>query len=461
MTVTIHFPPDFLWGAATSAYQIEGARYAGGKGESIWDRFVDTPGKVKNGDKGDLACDHYHRFKEDIQLMRSLGLQSYRFSISWPRILPEGRGAVQQDGLDFYSRLVDELLSAGILPCATFYHWDLPQALQDAGGWPARGTAEAFVEYADIASRALGDRVKHWITHNEPAVAAWNGYETGEHAPGIQDLALAIRTSHHLLLSHGWAVPVVRENSPDAQVGITLNINWTQAASNSRADLMWTRLADGKWVRWFADPLYGRGYPADMVSAFSSIGALPSGMDFVLDGDLDATAVPTDFLGINYYNRSLVRAQDEDNEPQQVFKAPASPEHWTEMGWENYPDGLLGVLCRVAYEYQPLKIYITENGASYSTGPDNSGVIPDDLRIRYLESHLLAARRAIEAGVPLAGYYLWSFLDNFEWAHGYAQRFGIVYVDFETLERTPKKSAAWYRDVIRRNGLEVASQDSS
>lgn len=453
----ITFPESFLWGTATSAYQIEGAWDADGKGESIWDRFSHTPGKVENGDTGDVACDHYHRWPEDIKLMEELGLQAYRFSISWPRILPQGRGQVNQAGLDFYSRLVDGLLKAGITPFLTLYHWDLPQALQDEGGWAVRSTAEAFVEYADALSRHLGDRVKHWITHNEPAVVAYNGTSSGEHAPGIQDPAAALRTGHHLLLSHGWAVPVLRQNSRDAEVGITLNINWIVPASPSQADVHAYRYADGIWMRWFLDPIYGRHYPADIVTDHVAAGYVPpEGMSFVEVGDMRAIAVPTDFLGLNYYTRFLGRNHDvpeHENLPETVFQAPQNDTDWTEMAWEVYPDGLFNVLCRLHFEYQVPKIYITENGCSYSDGPDADGRVRDVRRLHYLRDHFAAAHRAMEIGVPLAGYFVWSFLDNFEWGHGYAQRFGIVWVDFGTQQRIPKDSALWYRQVIAAHGF--------
>jgi beta-glucosidase len=453
MASKIVFPENFLWGAATASYQIEGAWNKHGKGESTWDRFTHTPGKIRNNDTGDVADDHYRLWKKDIGLMKKIGLKAYRFSISWPRVLPAGRGKVNQKGLDFYSRLVDGLLGAEITPFITLDHWDLPQALEDEGGWAARSTADAFVEYADVLTRALGDRVKNWITHNEPAVVAWMGYSTGQHAPGLKDYALGVRAAHHLLLSHGWAVPVIRRNSQNAEVGITLDIWWRVAASNSRSDLDLARQDDGKLVRWFADPLYGRGYPSDRIADFTKMGALPNGLDFVQTGDMDAIAVPTDFLGVNYYSRHVYRANTPDNDPQTVFTQPKTPEHWTEMDWENYPDGLTGMLGRVYFNYQPRKLYITENGASYSTPPDEQCDVPDEHRTNYLRTHFAAAYRAIQAGVPLAGYFVWSLLDNFEWSHGYAQRFGIIWVDFETQKRTLKDSAKWYKTVIKKNGF--------
>ena len=453
MANKIIFPEGFMWGTATASYQIEGAWDKHGKGESIWDRFTHTQGNIKNNDTGDVADDHYRLWKKDIALMKRLGLKSYRFSISWPRILPAGRGKVNQKGLDFYSKLVDKLLEAGITPFVTLYHWDLPQALEDEGGWAVRSTAEAFADYANVVSRALGDRVKNWITHNEPAVVAWLGYETGVHAPGIKDHLKAMRAAHHLLLSHGMAVPVIRRNSPDAEVGITLNIGWKVPASISKMDRDIAQQDDGKWFRWFADPLYARGYPSDMVEYFTTQDALPNGLDFVKASDMDTIAVSTDFIGLNYYGRNVHRSNAPDNEPQLVFPKPKTLENWTEMDWENYPEGLTGVLGRVYFNYNPFKIYVTENGASYSTGPDGNGNVPDEHRTNYLRTHFAAAHRAIQAGVPLAGYFVWSLLDNFEWSFGYSQRFGIVWVDYETQKRTLKDSAKWYKKVIKKNGF--------
>lgn len=453
MANKIIFPDGFIWGAATASYQIEGAWNKHGKGESTWDRFTHTPGKIKNNDTGDIADDHYRLWKKDIALMKRLGLKSYRFSIAWPRVIPAGRGKVNQKGLDFYNKLVDGLLDAGITPFVTLYHWDLPQVLQDEGGWTARSTVDAFVEYTNVVTNALGDRVKNWITHNEPAVVAWLGYETGVHAPGIKDYPKAMRAAHHLLLSHGMAVPVIRDNSPDAEVGITLNIGWKVPASNSKMDIDAARHDDGKWFRWFADPVYGRGYPSDMVEYFSQLGALPNGLDFVQESDMQIIAAPTDFIGINYYNRNLHRVDAPDNDPQLFSPKPKTPENWTEMDWEIYPEGLTGVLGRLYFNYHPLKIYITENGASYSTGPDEKGNVPDELRTTYLRTHFAAAHRAIQAGVPLAGYFVWSLFDNFEWAYGYSQRFGIIWVDYETQKRTLKDSAKWYKNVIKKNGF--------
>lgn len=444
------FPTGFVWGAATSSYQIEGAWQADGKGESIWDRFSHTPGKVIDGSNGDVACDHYNRWAADVQLMSDLSLQAYRFSIAWPRILPTGRGTVNQAGLDFYSRLVDGLLAAGITPFVTLYHWDMPQALQDQGGWPVRATAEAFVEYADVVARALGDRVQHWITHNEPWCVGLLSHQIGEHAPGWKNWPSALAASHHAILSHGWAVPVIRANSPGAQVGITLNFSAVEPASSSAADFNAARWGDGYGNRWFVDPVYGRGYPADMVADYIAGGQLPRGLDFVQPGDMDAIAAMTDFLGVNYYTRSIARdEQATDNLPPTRIAA----DNHTEMGWEVYPNGLYRLLVRLAFDYDIPKLYVTENGCSYSDGPDASGHIADQRRIDYLHGHLDACRRAIAAGAPLAGYFQWSLMDNFEWAKGYTQRFGMVWVDYATQQRIPKASAHWYRDVIRANAL--------
>jgi beta-glucosidase len=447
-----NFPDGFLWGTATSSYQIEGAWDADDKGESIWDRFSHSPGKIENNDNGDVANDHYHRWPEDVALMKELGLQAYRFSISWPRILPSGRGKVSQAGLDFYSRLVDGLLAANITPFVTLYHWDLPQVLQDEGGWPLRSTAEAFVEYADVVSRHLGDRVKNWITHNEPWVVAFMGYGMGAHAPGLKDFGTAVTASHHLLLSHGWSVPVIRQNSPQAQVGITLNLTPQVPASPSAADYQAARYGDGFLNRWFLDPLYGRHYPADMVQTYKDRGHLPNGLDFVQEGDLETISVKTDFLGVNYYSRGIARNQEAaDNLPQVVFRS----DDITEMGWEVYAPGLSDLLNRIHFDYRVPKIYITENGASYSDGPDGNGRITDTRRLNYLRDHFTAAHKAMQNGVPLAGYFVWSFMDNFEWAFGYRQRFGIVWVDFATQERLPKDSALWYKQVIAQNGFQA------
>lgn len=438
------FPKGFVWGAATSAYQIEGAWNEDGKGESIWDRFCHTPGKIANGDTGDVACDHYHRWREDVALMRELGLRAYRFSISWPRLLPEGRGRVNPRGLDFYNRLVDALLDAGITPWVTLYHWDLPQVLQDRGGWPARGTAEAFAEYADLVSRNLGDRVKHWMPLNEPWVSAFVGYLEGRHAPGHTDLDEALAAAHHLLLAHGWAVPILRRNAPGAQVGIALNLTHVVPASTSEADAEAARTCDGLINRWFLDPLAGRGYPEDIVQH------LGRPMPYVQPGDMEAIAAPLNFLGVNYYARTIARSDavpESENDPPTVLPNAER----TAVGWEVCPEELYELLMRLHRDYAFRALLITENGAAYDdqVGPD--GRVDDPRRISYLKRHLQAAARALAEGVPLRGYFVWSLLDNFEWALGYGPRFGIIYVDYATQRRIPKSSAYWYRRVMESN----------
>jgi len=390
--------------------------------------------------------------------MKELGLQAYRFSLSWPRILPAGRGKVNQAGLDFYSCLVDGLLEAGIEPFVTLYHWDLPQSLQDEGGWAARSTAEAFVEYADVVSRNLGDRVKRWITHNEPWAAAILGHQMGAHAPGLKDYPTALKVSHHLLLSHGWAVPVLRRNSPGAEVGITLVLFPLVPGPSNTAVLPIFRKFDGSVNRWFLDPLYGRHYPADLVAEYIDAGHLPAeGLTFVRPGDLEAIAVPTDFLGVNYYSPVIVRMEvPRESESEPLVLLYHGPEYeYTDIGSMVYPDGLRHLLNRLHFEYQPGKMYVTENGASYSEGPDADGRVRDERRLNFLRAHFAAAHRAIECGVPLAGYFVWSLMDNFEWSFGYAQRFGLVWVDYETQQRIPKDSALWYKQVIAENGLAI------
>lgn len=438
------FPEEFVWGAATASYQIEGAWEEDGKGENIWDRFSHTPGKIENGDTGDIACDHYHRWREDIQLMKEIGIQAYRFSISWGRIFPEGRGEITPAGIDFYSRLVDELLNNGIEPYITLYHWDLPQVLQDEGGWPNRATAEAFVEYADLVSKKLGDRVKNWMTFNEPFVSAWVGYMEGRHAPGHRDVDEMLATAHHLLLAHGLSVPVIRNNVPNAQVGIVLNLSGMMPASRSAADRAASWIQDGVINRWYLDPLEGRGYPQDMVKHYGRP------MEFVQDGDLPIIAVPIDYLGINYYTRGIVRSKEvseSENDPQTLFPNPDP----TDMGWEVYPQGLFDILARVHFDYNFPRLYITENGAAYPDQLDENGQVADPLRIAYYREHLKAVSKAIEMGIPVKGYFTWSLLDNFEWAHGYKMRFGLIYVDYGTQQRVLKQSAKYYREVIKAN----------
>ncbi|MFL5732929.1 MAG: GH1 family beta-glucosidase [Chloroflexia bacterium] len=433
------FPADFVWGAATASYQIEGGAKEDGKGPSIWDTFSHTPGKVKNGDTGEVACDHYHRWRDDIALMREIGLDAYRFSVAWPRILPEGRGQVNQAGLDFYERLVDGLLAADIQPFVTLYHWDLPQALQDNGGWANRDTAHLFADYAEIVARRLGDRVPAWITHNEPWVMAFLGYLFGEHAPGLRDLDAAGRATHHLLLSHGLAVPRIREASPGAQVGITLSLSPAEPAGDSEADAQAAARADAFSNTLFLDPL-GRGQYPSLVESFADQVKLP-----VEEGDLGIISVPIDFVGVNYYRRSVVRDAPGTG-PLNMENVRPSGEYTT-MDWEVYPEGLRILLERLKRDYSFPAYYVTENGAAF---PDvvKDGAVHDDRRRAYLEGHFAAAGQAIGNGVPLRGYFVWSLMDNFEWAYGYTQRFGIVHIDYNTQQRIPKDSAHWYRQFL-------------
>jgi beta-glucosidase len=440
------FPPDFVWGAATAAYQIEGAVSEGGRGESIWDRFAATPGAIANGDTGVVACDSYHRFGDDVRLMRELGIGAYRFSISWPRILPSGRGRVNQAGLDFYDRMIDELLASGIEPYVTLYHWDLPQALEDRGGWPARETVGAFAEYVEVVASRLGDRVPNWITQNEPWVVAWLGYGLGEHAPGRRSDADALAAAHHVLLAHGRAAEVLRRDAPRAKVGVTVDLYPMYPLTDTPADVAAARLADGARNRWFLEPILGHGYPSDMLEHYESI--LPR----IDDGDLRTIAARLDFLGVNYYSRNVVRVGSDSARPVVVDVDGAER---TQMGWEVYPDGLKELLLRLHRDYELPDVYITENGAAYPDARHN-GSVPDPQRISYVERHLAALGEAVAEGVPVRGYFLWSLLDNFEWAFGFSRRFGIVYVDFETLERIPKSSYHWYRDLIAAQRVEPA-----
>jgi len=447
----LEFPDGFIWGVATSAHQIEGAFHEDGRGESIWDRLEAVPGRIADGSDASVACDHYHRWQDDVGLLTELGVNAYRFSIAWPRILPAGRGAVNAAGLDFYDRLVDALVDSGIRPFVTLYHWDLPQALQDPGGWMSRDTVDAFVEYAGAVTARLGDRVKHWITHNEPWCIAHLGHDSGEHAPGIKDPAGALGAAHHVLLSHGRACPVIRENVPDARVGIVLNLTPSSPASNTPEDKDASRWFDGFFNRWYLDPLYRGVYPEDVVEDRIAVGHLQSReLPFVRPGDMEAIAAPMDFLGVNYYSRVVMRA-GEGAWPEAVRMVP--DEELTDMGWEVYPEGLTGLLERLHREYAPRGIYITENGAAYSDGPDDTGRISDTRRIDFLREHLRAAHRALEGGVPLSGYFAWSLMDNFEWAHGYEKRFGLYWVDYKTQKRIPKDSALWYHGVISANAV--------
>ena len=450
----IGFPEGFVWGAATSAQQIEGGRHEGARGESIWDRFAATPGKISDGSNPNIACDHFHRWRGDIELMSSLGLDAYRFSISWPRIFPDGRGKLNPAGLDFYDALVDGLLEVGIQPYPTLYHWDLPQALQDMGGWAERDTVGAFVDYSSAVVRRLGDRVQRWVTHNEPWCITTLGHEEGHHAPGHRNPPEALRVAHHLLLSHGRATEAIRREAPGSEVGIVLIHCPVHSATDSAADREAARWLDGVFNRWYLDPLFRGVYPRDAVADRVALGHLEGPeLPFVEDGDMAAISTPIEFLGVNYYSRACVEAGP-DGRPVDVKTVPA--EDLTDMGWEVYPDGLEESLSRIHRDYGPKEIYVTENGAAYDYPVDESGRIADEKRVFYLREHLIAARRAISNGVPLKGYFAWSLMDNFEWGHGYEKRFGLYAVDYETQRRIPKDSALWYRDVVSANAVETA-----
>ncbi|WCB91885.1 Beta-glucosidase A [Baekduia alba] len=437
-------PPGFRFGVATAAYQIEGSTLADGRGESIWDRFAHTPGAIANGDTGDVACDHYRRWRADLDLMASLNVESYRFSIAWPRILPTGNGTVNRRGLDFYKRLAEGLRERGIEPTATLYHWDLPQALQNAGGWSNRDTALRFADYARVVGAELGDVVGGWITHNEPWVTAFLGHAYGTKAPGIRDWSTALRVSHHLLYSHGLATAALRSVLPDtAEVGLALNLFPVVPAVDDDAHRAAATIRDGYVNRWFLDPVFRGAYPEDMVERYErEVGPL----DAIQDGDLQTIQAPIDFLGVNYYN------------PMRVAPSAVSPLHvadaesvgpTTGMGWEIEPAGLRRILGRVR-EYTRLPIMITENGSAFEDGPVVAGAVDDPDRRAYLAGHLEALGQAIADGSDIRRYYVWSLLDNFEWEEGYDQRFGIVHVDFDTQARTPKASALFYRDYIDR-----------
>jgi beta-glucosidase len=457
------FPPDFLWGAATASYQIEGAARDAGRGPSIWDTFSRRPGAVVAGQTGDVACDHYHRYREDVALMAELGLKAYRFSIAWPRIQPDGTGPVEPRGLDFYDRLVDELSAQGIEPLVTLYHWDLPQSFEDRGGWTTRETAEHFAEYAEIVYGRLGDRVPTWTTLNEPWCSAYLGYAAGIHAPGRKDPGAAFAAVHHLLLAHGLATQALRAAGAQT-LGITLNPAAVFPADpDSADDVAATRLVDGLHNRIFLDPILRGEYPADVLEHVTRM----TGAAFLQDGDEKLIAAPIDVLGVNYYSPTYVAAERgaPGNAPHPgtegvAFLPPTGP--LTDMGWGIEPDTLRHLLERLSRDYPGTPLIITENGAAYDTGPvpdegAPGGVrVPDVDRIRYLDGHLRAAHRAIEAGVDLRGYLAWSLLDNFEWAEGYSKRFGLVHVDYRSQQRTLKDSAYWYRDVIRRGGLGAA-----
>jgi beta-glucosidase len=444
----LQFPDGFLWGAATSAYQIEGAWDEDGKGESIWDRFSHSPYRVVNGDTGDTACDHYHRMADDVRLMKSLGLRAYRFSVSWPRVLPRGRGSVNPKGLGFYDRLVDALLAANITPTVNLFHWDLPQALQEVGGWPERDSTDWFADYARVMFGRLGDRVRLWITHNEPWVAAFLGYGSGEHAPGHCNYSEALQAIHHLLLSHGKAVQAFQQGGYRGEIGIVLNLDHFLPASDREADLAACQRVYDNNVTLLLGPLFQKRYPESYMEW-----AGPH-RPRVQDSDLDLIGQPMDFLGINYY-KSFSVAYAVNHPYLKAGLTPVSAPGYglTEMRWGINPPGLAAVLLDVKAKYGDVTFYLTENGCALRDSPDASGFVADWGRVDFLRGHLIALHQAMQAGVKVRGYYVWSLFDNFEWAWGYVQRFGLVRVDFTTGQRIPKQSANWYSDVIRRNGI--------
>ncbi|HET6504478.1 MAG TPA: GH1 family beta-glucosidase [Amycolatopsis sp.] len=447
-----NMPEGFVWGVATASYQIEGSVAADGRGQSIWDVFSATPGAVRHGDTGAIACDNYRRWEQDLDLLSELGVSAYRFSLAWPRILPEGTGKVNQSGLDHYRRLVDGLLARNITPAITLYHWDLPQVLQDKGGWTDRATVDAFARYTEVVAEALGDRVPQWITFNEPWVSSFVGYGSGRHAPGITDGPSALLAAHHLLCAHGAAVPILRETS--GKVGITLNLTPTRPVTP--ADEAAATRFDGCQNRWFLDPVLRGRYPEDMLGWYGFTG--------FTDEDLTAISAPLDFLGVNYYTRSwVVTGEDPDARHPML---PSLDAHLirpaelakTEMGWTVEPDGLSELLVRLKRDYPALPpIYITENGAAFDDYVDPEGGVDDEDRIDFLHGHLGALHDAITEGVDVRGYFCWSLMDNFEWAEGYAKRFGLYFVDYATQRRIAKASAGWYSDVIKRNGIPAAS----
>jgi beta-glucosidase len=470
----LEFPDDFIWGSATAAFQIEGASVEDGRLPSIWDVFCRVPGKIRNGDTGDVACDHYHRLTEDLDLMASLGLSSYRFSVSWPRVIPGGTGPVNTAGLDFYQRLVDGLLERNITPLLTLYHWDLPQALQNAGGWASRETPARFADYAEVIGRALGDRIPTFTTLNEPWCSAFLGHASGVHAPGITDNATALAAAHHLNLAHGRAVSALRATSrPGTQVSITLNLAQVRPASDSAADQAAAQHVDAIANRVFLDPILRGLYPSDLLHGTRHL----TDWSFVHDGDLAEISAPIDVVGVNFYAPSRVAAPTEQirsqvtgrwvNDPSQADAGPSpwpgtdraysvpQPGPYTDMGWPIAPESFTELLLRVHQDYPEIPMLITENGCAFDDTVAADGVVHDTERIRYVEQHLAAVHAAIVAGADIRGYYLWSLMDNFEWAWGYSKRFGMVHVDYQTLVRTPKDSALWFRDVIKNNAVEL------
>lgn len=443
------FPQDFVFGAATAAYQIEGGSEASQRGASIWDTFSHSKGTIRDGSTGDIACDHYHRYSEDIRHMANLGLQGYRFSLAWPRIFPSGKGAANQTGISFYDRLIDGLLEEGIDPYVTLYHWDLPQALQDHGGWANRDCAKYFADYAAKAYGLYADRVKHWVTFNEPWVATTYGCIEGIHAPGRQDLSYAFQSAHQMLIGHAMAVSAYRESvSTPGEIGIVLNLHPCHPATDSEQDRVAALHHDGFLNRWYLDAVLKAEYPEDMMHLYRHYDCMPA----IQEGDFSLLkANPVDFLGMNYYFRFIL--QHDDSAPLGFSEVKPTGDDVTACGWSPYPNGLLEILERLHHDYRVPKIIITENGIPQSEPAHVLGPIADDYRIGYVKDHLTICLEAIEKGIPLGGYFIWSLLDNFEWAEGYLPRYGLIHTDHTTFARTWKKSAFWYRDVIRNRSL--------
>ncbi|MBF9131629.1 beta-glucosidase [Plantactinospora sp. S1510] len=437
----LRFPDNFGWGAATSAYQIEGAAKDDGRGESVWDTFSHTPGRVRGGDTGDIAADHYHRYVEDLDLMKDLGLGSYRFSISWPRIQADGTGAPNQRGLDFYRRLVDGLNERGIAPMATLFHWDLPQSLQDIGGWESRDVAYRFADYAEAVFEALGDRVPVWLTINEPKTVVQNGYLQGHHAPGLQDPGAAYLVAHHLQLAHGLAVRALRATDSTSRIGPALNLHPCYPADDAPGVTEATRLYDGYENRLYLDSIFKGAYPADVLDDLGPDDRMVRG---IRDGDLKIISSPVDLLAVQYYTPLYISAAGET-----VRKWPTSEASWQQI----FPDGMYDILTRVTRDYGTVPLTITENGLPTPDVLDADGTVADPARIAFLRDHLAALHRSIADGVPVESYHVWSLMDNFEWNEGYEQRWGLIYIDFPTQRRIPKRSADWYRRVIAANTL--------
>ena len=452
----LDFPPGFLWGAGTSAYQVEGAVAEDGRGPSIWDTFSHMPGRVTNDETADVSSDHYHRWAEDVAIMAELGLRAYRFSIAWPRVQPDGSGAPNRAGLAWYDRLVDALLERGIDPCPTLYHWDLPQALEDQGGWLARSTVDRFAEYAAICFDRLGDRVRTWFTVNEPWVASTLGYRLGLHAPGHRNLAEAITASHHLLLAHGAAVAAFRAGGHAGRIGIVLSLSPTEPATDREEDRAAAIGSDGYTNRWFLDPVLGGTYPDDMLELFER---LTGPLSAVRSDDATRIGAPSDFLGVNYYTRRVVAAGTADGGLPWTVLPPSPGVPWTDTGWEITPRSLTDLLVRLGTDSRALPILITENGCVFLDSPGPDGRTHDSGRVRFLRSHLAAIHRAIERGVDIEGYFHWSLLDNFEWAEGFRSRFGLVHVDYPSGRRLVKDSGRAYAAIIAANGFEATDSE--